>query len=99
MTGKATAAPPTATKKRTPGAGKTTTLRLSDESELRRWTPEEVVEKRLLPYRSARVLRRKCNRREVIHHNDGGRISFTAEDIRRENARTVVEPLGYRAAA
>lgn len=98
MTVKATAAPPTAPK-RTPGAPKTTTLKLADESELRRWTPEEVVENKWLPYTSARVLRRKCNRREVIHHNDGGRISFTADDIRRENARTVVEPLGYRAAA
>ncbi|MFD8949398.1 hypothetical protein ACFV0B_11145 [Streptomyces xanthophaeus] len=63
------------------------------EQELVRWTPEEVVARRLLPYTSARVLRRKCNRREVYHHGDGGRITFTAEDIRRENERTTNAPL------
>ncbi|MER7734160.1 hypothetical protein ABTX80_25040 [Streptomyces erythrochromogenes] len=63
------------------------------EQELVRWTPEEVVALKLLPYRSARVLRRKCNRREVWCHLDGGRITFTAEDIRRENERTAVAPL------
>jgi hypothetical protein len=62
------------------------------EDELRRYDPEEVVAKRWLPYKSARVLREKCYRREVIHHNDGGRITFTAEDIRQENARTAVAP-------
>lgn len=67
--------------------------RLDDEAELRRWTPEEVVARQLLPYRSARVLRQKCYRREVFHHNDARRITFTSEDIRRENARTVVAPL------
>ncbi|OLZ72523.1 hypothetical protein AVW11_03785 [Streptomyces amritsarensis] len=60
--------------------------------ELVRWTPEEVVALRLLPYTSARVLRRKCNRREVYHHGDGGRITFTPEDIRRENERRTVRP-------
>lgn len=63
------------------------------EDELRRYTPEEVVEKKWLPYRSARVLKQKCYRREVIHHNDSQRITFTLDDIRRENARTTVEPL------
>jgi hypothetical protein len=63
-----------------------------NEDELRRYDPEEVVAKRWLPYKSARVLREKCYRREVIHHNDGGRITFTAEDIRQENARTAVAP-------
>ncbi|MFF3094223.1 hypothetical protein [Streptomyces cyaneofuscatus] len=81
MTAKATAAPPT------------TPDRPQDElDDLIRYTPEEVIEKRWLPYKSARVLREKCYGRKVIHHNDGGRISFTAEDIRRENARTAVLP-------
>ncbi|NUV89999.1 hypothetical protein G6W61_27960 [Streptomyces sp. KAI-26] len=57
-----------------------------------RYTPDEVIEKRWLPYKSARVLKEKCYRRKVIHHNDGGRITFTAEDIRRETERRTVEP-------
>lgn len=67
--------------------------RLDDEAELRRWTPEQVVAKQLLPYKSVRVLKQKCYRRQVFHHLDAGRITFTAEDIRRENARTVVTPI------
>ncbi|MFJ4322203.1 hypothetical protein ACIP3A_03655 [Streptomyces tricolor] len=63
-----------------------------NEAEFRRWTPEEVIEKQLLPYRSARVLKQKCYRREVFHHNDGGRITFTAEDLRKETERTAVTP-------
>lgn len=65
----------------------------ADETELRRWTPDEVVEKQLLPYRSVRSLKEKCYRREVHHHNDSGRITFTSEDIRSENARTAVAPV------
>ncbi|MEU0355705.1 hypothetical protein [Streptomyces sp. SID14515] len=81
MTAKATAAPPT------------TPDRPQDElDDLIRYTPDEVIANRWLPYKSARVLKEKCYRREVIHHNDGGRISFTAEDIRRENERTAVLP-------
>ncbi|NUP23576.1 MAG: hypothetical protein HOZ81_47480 [Streptomyces sp.] len=80
MTAKATAAPPI-----TPTGS-------YDESELRRWTPEEVIAMRLLPYRSPRVLKEKCYRREVHCHTDGGRITFTAEDIRQENARHAVIP-------
>ncbi|WP_338683823.1 hypothetical protein QD712_25495 [Streptomyces acidiscabies] len=57
----------------------------SVEAEFRRWTPEEVVEMRLLPYRSVRVLRDKCHRRELFCHRDGGRVTFTAEDLRRNN--------------
>ncbi|MEU0836065.1 hypothetical protein [Streptomyces sp. NPDC005969] len=70
----------------------TTDDRLDDEVEFRRWSPKEVVEKQLLPYKSARVLKQKCYRREVFHHNDGGRITFTLDDIRRENERTAVTP-------
>lgn len=65
---------------------------VADETEFRRWTPKEVVEKQLLPYRTVRSLREKCYRHEVHHHKDGGRITFTAEDIRLENARTAVTP-------
>lgn len=69
-----------------------TTTREEDEAEYRRWTPEEVVEKQLLPYRSVRVLKKRCYERKVWHHNDGGRITFTPEDLRREAERTTVEP-------
>ena len=69
-----------------------TATRAEDEAEFRRWTPEEVVEKKLLPYRSARVLKQKCYRRQVHCHRDGGRITFTADDLRREAARTAVVP-------
>ncbi|MCG7204009.1 hypothetical protein [Streptomyces arenae] len=61
-------------------------------AELRRLTPEEVVEKQLLPYRSVRVLKQRCYERKVHHHLDGGRITFTLEDLRREAERTAVEP-------
>lgn len=64
----------------------------SEDAELRRLTPEEVVKKQLLPYRSVRVLKQRCYERKVWHHNDGGRITFTADDIRREAERTAVEP-------
>ncbi|MVO87894.1 hypothetical protein GPA10_24835 [Streptomyces sp. p1417] len=63
------------------------------EAEMRRWSPEEVVAKKLLPYTSARVLRRKCNQRQIWHHLDGGRITFTADDLRRENERNAVAPI------
>lgn len=90
MTAKATAAPPTTAKQAAPTA--------IDETELRRWTPEEVVAKQLLPYKSPRTLREKAYRREVHCHLDGGRLSFTAEDIRQENARNAVVPLQRNAA-
>ncbi|MFB6776565.1 hypothetical protein ACFCX0_03840 [Streptomyces sp. NPDC056352] len=67
--------------------------RLDDEAELRRWTPEEVVEKQLLPYKSVRTLKQKCYRRQVFHHTDAGRITFSAESIRRENERSLVAPI------
>ena len=83
MTIKATPPPPTS--------------RNGGEDELRRYTPEEVVEKRLLPYTSERVLKDKCHRRELFHHGDGGRITFTAEDIRKNAALGAVEPLAKAA--
>ncbi|MEU7377686.1 hypothetical protein [Streptomyces albidoflavus] len=84
MTRTATPLRPTRTRPKT---------RAEFEAELYRWTPEEVVEKRLLPYTSPAVLRRKCRRSEIHHHKDGGRISFTLDDIRRENERTAVAPI------
>lgn len=89
-----TAAPPTKAKKATarrrpPAADQ----KASAEAELIRWTPEEVVELQLLPYRSVRVLKDKCYRREVYHHNDGGRITFSPESIRLEIERTLIAPL------
>ncbi|MET9729623.1 hypothetical protein ABZZ79_02850 [Streptomyces sp. NPDC006458] len=64
----------------------------SEGAEFRRWSPEEVVAKQLLPYRSARVLKQRCYERKIHHHNDGGRITFTFDDLRREAERTAVEP-------
>ncbi len=91
MTGKATIQPPTR-------PAPTSPVPVHDEAEFRRWTPDEVIAKRLLPYTSARVLKQKCYRREIHHHNDGGRITFTAEDLRKENERTAVTPFAKPAA-
>lgn len=63
------------------------------EAELVRWTAEEVVEARLLPYRSVRMLKEACYKRQVVHHNDGYGITFTVDDIREENARRRVSAL------
>lgn len=63
------------------------------EAEFRRWKPEEVVELQLMPFSSVRTLKERCYRRELWHHNDGGRITFTAEDLRRNAQLGAVEPL------
>lgn len=63
------------------------------EAEFRRWTPEQVVELQLLPYTSARAVRERCYRRELWHHKDGGRITFTAEDLRRNAEMGACAPL------
>lgn len=89
MTAKATKTPPTNTPQSTTDI----------EAEFRRWTPEEVVELQLLPYRSARVLKQRCYDRVIHHHNDGGRITFTADDLRKENERTAVAPFAAPASA
>ncbi|MFE0727893.1 hypothetical protein ACFW2X_06515 [Streptomyces antibioticus] len=65
---------------------------VEESSEFRRLTPEEVVAKQLLPYRSVRVLKQRCYERKIHHHLDGGRITFTLDDLRKETARTAVEP-------
>jgi hypothetical protein len=106
VTADATKAPPTESPRKRTAAAKSPKTRAvavairrtqrrkaEEELDLVRWTPEEVVEKQLLPYRSARSLREKCYRREVFHHRDGGRITFTPEDIRRENERGGVAPI------
>ncbi|MFJ2259522.1 hypothetical protein ACIOKD_14470 [Streptomyces sp. NPDC087844] len=56
----------------------------SPEAEFRRWTPDEVAALKLLPY-TERMIREKCYRRELHFHKDGGRITFTAEDLRLNN--------------
>ena len=63
------------------------------EAEFRRWTPEEVVSLQLLPYRSVRSVKEKCYRRELFCHRDGGRITFTAEDLRLNNEMGAQAPL------
>lgn len=68
-------------------------VKATEEADLVRWTPEEVVEKQLLPYRSVVTLKRACYRRKVHHHNDGGRITFSPMSIRAEHERTLVAPL------
>lgn len=78
-----------ATKTRTPH----TRPALQGEAEFRRWTPEQVAELQLLPYSSARSIKERCYRRELWHHRDGGRITFTAEDLRRNAQLGAVEPL------
>lgn len=65
----------------------------AEELDLVRWTPEEVVVKQLLPYRSVRLLKEACYRREIYHHQDNGRITFTPDDLRRENDRHQVVPI------
>jgi transcriptional regulator with XRE-family HTH domain len=71
----------------------TDTTRAKDETGLRRWSPQEVVELQLLPFTSVRTLKAKCHRREIWHHQDNGRISFTADDIRRNTEAGQVEPI------
>ncbi|WP_405944688.1 hypothetical protein [Streptomyces sp. NBC_00932] len=94
MTATATKAPPTKARKSPPrAAAETSETEFLHEAELRRYTAAEVVAKQLLPYKSEVVLLRKCYARQVIHHGDGNGITFTLDDIRRENARTVVEPI------
>lgn len=87
-------APPTKARKATrPRTLTLAQLKTTEEAELIRWTPEEVVEKKLLPYTSVRSLKERCYKRKVYHHNDGGRITFSPESIRLELARTMVAPL------
>ncbi|WP_338699135.1 hypothetical protein V2W30_22495 [Streptomyces sp. Q6] len=69
------------------------TTRAMDATGLRRWTPQQVVDLQLLPYASVRTLKAKCHRREIWHHRDNNRITFTAEDIRRNTEAGQVAPV------
>ncbi|MCZ0207939.1 hypothetical protein OZK63_21235 [Streptomyces sp. UMAF16] len=64
-----------------------------EAAEFRRWSPEQVVALKLLPYSSVRVLKERCYRRELWFHKDGGRITFTAEDLRRNSELGACAPL------
>lgn len=69
------------------------TTRAMDATGLRRWSPQEVVDLRLLPFTSVRTLKAKCHARRIWHHQDNGRITFTAEDIRRNTEAGQVAPI------
>lgn len=71
MTAKATRSKATPTKPQQP----------SIES-LQRFTPEQVEELGLSPYKAG-TLRKKAQRRELFHHRDAEKITFTREDLRR----------------
>ncbi|KAB8162955.1 helix-turn-helix domain-containing protein [Streptomyces sp. 3MP-14] len=66
------------------------------EGEVFHYTPEEAAE--FLPW-SPRVLRMKAQQYAVPHNRGGGRITFTARDIREISDMTAVRPLPERAAA
>lgn len=102
MSAEAAKAPPTRARRAQERARaallkKNAAAKAAAEAELVRWSPDEVVEAQLLPYRSVRTLKEACYKRQVIHHNDGGRITFTPDDIREENARRRVAPLSTAA--
>ncbi|MFZ3569925.1 helix-turn-helix domain-containing protein [Streptomyces sp. BH097] len=69
------------------------TTQVVDETALRRWTPQEVVDLQLLPFTSVRTLKAKCHARKIWHHQDNGRITFTADDIKRNNEASQVSPV------
>lgn len=66
-------------------------LELAPIDPLRRYTPDEVAANKWLPW-SARNIREKAYKHEIYCHKDGGKITFTAEDIVRTNALSAVEP-------
>ena len=51
------------------------------EAEFIHYTPEEVEEKKLLPFKAS-TLRAKCYAREIPHNNGGGRITFSLRHIK-----------------
>lgn len=63
---------------------------------LERFTPEQVVALGLAPYRLS-TLKKKAQRREIFHHRDGGRITFTREDLRRNAELGATAPLAVGA--
>lgn len=65
---------------------------------LKRYTPEQVADKGWLPWTAGNI-RKKAYAREIFFHKDGGKITFTAEDIRRTNELSAVEPFAKAPAA
>jgi transcriptional regulator with XRE-family HTH domain len=76
-------------KRRPPAAAQTAPAELA---ELVHYTPDQVEEMKLLPYK-ARTLRDKANRREIPHSNAGGRIMFRLSHIREIAAMGDVRPI------
>ena len=70
-----------------PPTGETTML-----DELRRFTPEDVEAMSLSPF-TARTLRNKVRARELYHHRDGARITFTLDDLRKNCELGATAPL------
>jgi hypothetical protein len=63
---------------------------------LQRFTPEQVVELGLTPYRLS-TLKKKAQRREIFHHRDGEKITFTREDLRRNAELGAAAPVAISA--
>lgn len=64
----------------------------AEDDELRRYTPEEVADRGWLPWSSPRKIKELAYARKIYAHRDGGRITFTREDIRRTSAMGAIEP-------
>jgi len=79
-----------ATKKKAPP-----TAEVGGPEDLVLYSPEEVFEKRWLPF-SPRTLRDKATRREIPHSKAGGRISFSRRHVREIHAAYEVRPLRER---
>ncbi|CAG6392730.1 hypothetical protein NMG29_06440 [Streptomyces cocklensis] len=63
---------------------------------LERFTPEQVEELKLSPYTAA-TLRKKAQRREIHHHRDGMKITFTRDDLQRNADLGATAPLAIGA--
>lgn len=63
---------------------------------LERFTPEQVEELKLSPYTAA-TLRKKAQRREIFHHRDAMKITFTREDLQRNAELGQTAPLALGA--
>lgn len=63
---------------------------------LERFSPEQVIQLGLAPY-TVGTLKKKAQKREIFHHRDGGRITFTREDLRRNAELGQAAPLALGA--
>ncbi|WP_329616402.1 helix-turn-helix domain-containing protein [Streptomyces brevispora] len=61
------------------------------DDELKRYTPEQIAERKWLPW-TARKIRELAYARKIYAHRDGGRITLTREDIRRTSTLGAIEP-------